>query len=248
MKNSAMTVVFFDAAGTLFNVKGSVGDIYLRYAKPYGVPTTPEKVQAVNQAFAEAFQKAPPPIFSVTSPEKLKQCERLWWFDLVHAVFYRVGMFEGFDDFFEEVYQAFSQKESWVLYPDTIPALQQLKEAGYELGIISNFDTRLFSILRELGLQTLFDSITISSLAGVAKPGPGIFSYALAQHAVNPEEAIHVGDSVRDDVQGALNARLQGVLLDRQGEQRNALYSTIQTLDDLTRVLECDGFSAGTNR
>ena len=37
-------------------------------------------------------------------PWVLKQSERLWWFDIVHNVFYRVGMFEGFDEFFEEVF------------------------------------------------------------------------------------------------------------------------------------------------
>ena len=238
MKNPAITVVFFDAAGTLFEVRGSIGDIYLMYAKPYGVQTTPEKVLAVNRAFAEAFREAPPPVFSVQSPEKLKQCERLWWFDIVHAVFYRVGMFEGFDDFFEEIYQAFADKDPWVLYPDTISVLRRLKEAGYELGIISNFDTRLFPILRALGLHTLFDSVTISSLAGFAKPASGIFSYALAQHAVGPEEAVHVGDSLRDDVQGALNAKLQGVLLDRQERHGNGHHPTIQTLEGLVQVLE----------
>ena len=215
MPASHIKVVFFDAAGTLFRVKGSVGDVYLQYATKYGVPRSPDMVTKVNQAFKDAFRQAPPPIFAVDQPEKLKQCERLWWFDIVHAVFYRVGMFEGFDDYFEEVYEAFSRAEAWDLYPEVPEVLQQLRTQGYELGVISNFDTRFFEIIRALRLEHFFDSITISSLAGSAKPSPQIFQHALDQHVVEPEEAMHVGDDPKEDFEGAINARLAGVLLDR---------------------------------
>ena len=64
-------------------------------------------------------------------PEKLKQCERLWWFDIVHAVFYRVGMFEGFDDYFETVYEVFGTKEPWKVYEEVPEVLAGLKQEGY---------------------------------------------------------------------------------------------------------------------
>ena len=68
---------------------------------------------------------------------------------------YRVGMFEGFDEFFEEVFARFAQAESWRLFPETLDVLKALKACrGYELGIISNFDSRLFSVLRGLGSRT----------------------------------------------------------------------------------------------
>lgn len=237
MKSSSITVVFFDAVGTLFHVKGSVGETYLRYAEKYGVKSTADQMRAVNQAFRVAFAEAPPPIFAVEQPEKLKQCERLWWFDIVHAVFYRVGMFEGFDDYFEEVYEAFGGSEPWQVYPDVPGALEQLRGEGYELGVISNFDTRFFGILQALGLKRYFDSITISSLAGSAKPSQKIFQYALDHHAVDPGEAVHVGDSLREDVEGSSNAKLIGVLLDREGETAGDTESTIRSLHDLPKLL-----------
>ena len=149
-KNSSIKVVFFDAAGTLFHVKGSVADVYLQYAVKYGVKASSDLKREINQAFEHAFRDAPPPIFAVDRPENLKHCERLWWFDIVHAVFYRVGMFDRFDTYFEEVYEAFSSGKHWTLYPETLSVLQYLKSKEYEVGIISNFDTRLFSILRDL--------------------------------------------------------------------------------------------------
>ena len=169
----------------------------------------------MSQAFSQAFHDAPPPAFAFNKIEELKQCERLWWFDIVHAVFYRVGMFEGFDEYFEEVFEAFSGGKHWALYPETLSVIKELKTKGYELGIISNFDTRLFSILNELSLREYFDSITISSLARAAKPARQIFEYALSQHVIDPEEGLHVGDSIREDLEGARKARLKALLLDR---------------------------------
>ncbi|MER3424478.1 MAG: hydrolase, partial [Nitrospiraceae bacterium] len=199
---------------------------------------------AVNAAFKRAFHEAPPPVFAVTDPIEIKRCERLWWFDIVHNVFYRVGMFEGFDDYFEEVFQAFAGPQHWALYPETLDVLKELKEQGLELGIISNFDSRLFNVLRGLGIADLFDTVTISSLAKAAKPAPKIFHAALEKHAVDPDEAAHVGDSIGDDLQGARNAHLIGILIDREGRQVNgqaresAQAPTIHTLEELPRLVE----------
>jgi putative hydrolase of the HAD superfamily len=208
-------VLFFDAAGTLFHVKGSVAEIYLSYAEKYGVKRTDDLLTKVRAAFTRAFQDAPPPVFAVNDQAEIKRCERLWWFDLVHNVFYRVGMFEGFDEYFEEIFEAFDGPTYWVLFPETITVLERLRDEGCELGIISNFDTRLFNILRGLGLAALFDTVTISSLANAAKPSPQIFRVALDKHLVGPAEAWHIGDSLRDDVGGARLAGLRAVLLDR---------------------------------
>lgn len=232
---SRIQVVFFDAAGTLFHVRGSVAEVYLSYAEPFGVRRTPELLQAVQEAFTRAFHDAPAPLFAVSDPAELKQCERLWWFDIVHNVFYRVGMFEGFDDYFDRVYEAFAGPQHWALYPDTLSALKGLKEQGFELGIISNFDTRLFTVLKGLGLTDLFDTVTISSLARAAKPAPRIFRLALEKHAADAAEAVHVGDSVRDDLEGARSANLAGLLLDREGSGKEA--ARIRSLEELPEVI-----------
>lgn len=230
-------VVFFDAAGTLFHVNGSVAEIYLHHAVQFGFLQTRDSLTAIEQAFSRAFHDAPPPVFAATEPAQIKQSERLWWFDVVHNVFYRVGMFERFDDFFERVFQIFEDPKSWKLFPDTLPALTKLQEQGIELGIISNFDSRLFAVMRGLGIAQSFDTVTISSLAHAAKPSPKIFQQALEKHAVDPEEAMHVGDSLRDDVEGATKAGLQAVLLDRQGRYPATGVKTIRNLDELVTCL-----------
>jgi putative hydrolase of the HAD superfamily len=230
-------VVFFDAAGTLFHVNGSVADLYVRYAERHGFKRTDASLSAVKTAFARAFRDAPPPVFAAVEPAEIKQCERLWWFDIVHNVFYRVGMFERFDDFFDEVFELFARPETWRLYPETVAVLKALKDRGVELGIISNFDSRLFAVLRGLGIEEFFETVTISSLAHAAKPSRLIYKQALDKHAVDPDDALHVGDSYDEDVQGARRAGLTGVLLARDGGPAVADVPTISSLDALYPLL-----------
>lgn len=231
-------VIFFDAADTLFHVKGSVAEIYLFHAAQFGFQQAPDSLAAIKQAFSRAFRDAPPPVFAATEPAQLKQSERLWWFDIVHNVFYRVGMFDRFDEFFERVFEIFEEPTSWNLFPETIPTLTKLKEQGIELGIISNFDSRLFTVMRGLGIEQAFDTVTISSLAQAAKPSPKIFQLALDKHAVDPEDALHVGDSLRDDVEGATKVGLRAILLDRRGAHPvQSGVQVIRTLDELLPLL-----------
>jgi putative hydrolase of the HAD superfamily len=236
---STLQVIFFDAAGTLFHVKGSVAEIYLQYGEKYGLKRTPEMVDAIKATFRRAFHDAPPPAFGTTDPVEIKRCERLWWFDVVHTVFYRIGMFEGFDDYFEEVFAGFDGPQHWMMYPETLGVLKELKSQGYELGIISNFDSRLFTVLRGLGLADFFSTVTISSIAHAAKPSKAIFRVALEKHAAEPQEALHVGDSLRDDVEGARSAGLHAALLQRDGEPTTipASIRVLRSLEQLRAVV-----------
>ncbi len=233
MSTSPIKAIFFDAVGTLFDVKGSVGAIYAQYAKKYGVSDSPEMVAALNKAFNETMKTVPAPIFAVDRPEKLKQCERLWWFDVVHAVYYRVGMFEGFDDFFDEVFEAFGRATHWQLFPETREVLTHLKKQGFELGIITNFDSRFFQVARALEIDPFFDSVTISSLAGAAKPALQVFSCALEQHMLTSDEALHVGDHPVEDYQAARQAGFHAVLINRS----QALWQDDDILPSLTSLL-----------
>ncbi len=235
MTNS-IRVVFFDAADTLFHVQGSVAEMYLHHAVQFGFHHKPDSVTEIAQAFRRAFREAPPPVFAVSEPAQIKQSERLWWFDIVHNVFYRVGMFERFDDFFDQVFRAFEDHRAWRLFPETVSALARLKAQGLELGIISNFDSRLFTVMRGLGIADSFDTVTISSLAHAAKPAPQIFRMALEKHAIDPEEALHIGDSLRDDIEGATNAGLRALLLDRSSHNVHPIPTGVVKITSLSEI------------
>ena len=182
--------VFFDAGGTLFRPYPSVGDVYARTAARHGVVVEAHKVE-------EAFHKSWHTRNGMVSLEgqTTEKIERDWWYALVRDVFGNLEAFKDFDAFFEELYDLFAHAECWRLFEDTLPVLDRLKADGYRLGIISNWDHRLFSIVEQLGLGSYFEHVTASSKVGTAKPGAAIFHHALQALKVPAEGAIHIGDS-----------------------------------------------------
>lgn len=206
-------VIFFDAAGTLIEVRGSVGEIYSRIASQYGCEADAEHLQ---QNFARWFRLQPPMAFPAgTDEDKLPEMEKGWWRNLVRAVFADCGAFPHFEQFFDDVFEQFRQPKLWRVFDDVIPALKELKRQGFRLGVISNFDSRLDDVLRGCELAQFFDSVHISTRVGAAKPDPLIFDAALAHHQIEASQAWHVGDSVSEDYEGAEAIGINALLLDR---------------------------------
>jgi putative hydrolase of the HAD superfamily len=102
-------------------------------------------------------------------------------------------------------------------YPDVAPALRALRAAGLRLVVVSNWDVSLHERLAETGLTPLVDGALSSAELGHAKPDPAIFAAALALAGVPADAALHAGDSVAEDVEGALAAGLRAVLVARDG-------------------------------
>lgn len=135
-----------------------------------------------------------------------------------------------------ELYERFAHAEAWRVYQDVAPTIAALRGQGMKLAVISNWDERLPRLLDNLGLSPHFDAVVYSQLAGVEKPHPAIFDQALARLGVAPERALHVGDSAREDVEGARAAGLQALQLVR-GERAGDADSVIATLAELPQRL-----------
>lgn len=210
-------VIFLDAVGTLFGVRGSVGEIYGMIASSYGIKVEPTQL---NKAFFSSFKASPPLAFRKVDPEKIAQLEYQWWKIIAYATFNRVGVvdqFLNFDDFFRELYHYFAQADPWYVYPDVMKALKRFDHQGIELGIISNFDSRIYAVLQQLDLASCFKSITISSQTGFAKPQASIFTTALEKHDCQLSQAWHIGDSLSEDYYGAKAIGIKPFLIERTG-------------------------------
>ncbi len=206
-------VVFLDAAGTLFDVRGSVGEIYSSAARRHGVDASPEELQ---RAFVRAFrQKSLESIPACRDGERLLR-EKEWWLAIVGEVFAGRMPPSTLRKYFAEVFEIFRTAAAWRLFPDTLPSLKELKDAGCRLGVISNFDSRLIGLLQDLGIGSFFEQVTISWRVGAAKPDSKIFRCAVEAMDVDASRAVHVGDSLREDFAGASAAGLKAVLLDRR--------------------------------
>ena len=214
-------VIFLDAMGTLFGLKSSVGEIYQQFASLHGVETD---AKSLNNAFINVYKAAPPLAFSEIELTTITQLEFVWWKNVVRATFERVealNKFGSFTDFFAEVYTYFATKEPWYIYPDVVPCLQTWQQKKIELGVISNFDTRLNQILKTLELERFFTSITISSVAGFSKPDQNIFKIALKKHGFMPQQVWHIGDSKKEDYQGAKSIGINAFWLNRDSSLSN---------------------------
>ena len=211
-------VIFLDAAGTLFDVRGSVGEVYQKLANTFGVTV---KSEELNAAFFQSFADSSPMAFPGIELAKIPQLEFEWWQAVSANAFQIAGVFHQFSDFpkfFAELYAHFATAEPWFVYPDVLPALNRWQEQGIELAVVSNFDSRLYLVLKALNLAEYFRSVTISTEAGAAKPDSRIFTVALQKHNCLAEDVLHIGDSFKADYCGARNAGLKAVWLNRQQE------------------------------
>jgi putative hydrolase of the HAD superfamily len=207
-----LRVVYFDAAGTIFHTREPAGLSYAKIARRFGVQADERLViDSFKRAFAAAPGLAFGPGYEATL---LRELEREWWHRLVRSTFAGLGDFADFDAYFDALFAFFADPANWTCDRDAPVLLGALRESGLEVGLISNFDYRIYAILDALGLRRHFDSITISSEAGYAKPAPEIFHIALERHSVHADEALHVGDSEALDVAGAHAAGVAAVLVD----------------------------------
>lgn len=128
------------------------------------------------------------------------------------------------------------------LYDDTVPTLEHLRDAGFKLAIVSNWDTPLDPLTERLGIADYFDTITSSHDERVrsAKPDPHIFEWTLKQVGVSAEEAVHVGDTYEADIIGAKNAGIRPILINRDGTQIGRWGETIRSLSELPALLDLD--------
>ena len=132
----------------------------------------------------------------------------------------------------------FGDPASRELFPEARAILENVRAAGYRVGLISNNDEFLLKVLEYHGLDKLLDSVTFSQEVGAEKPAPEIFSKALERAHCAPSEAVHVGDSLRADVDGARQSGLQAVWLNRTNQPNYTDCLTISTLEELPSVLE----------
>ncbi len=121
-------------------------------------------------------------------------------------------------------------------FPDARPALESARQRGQRLVVVSNWDVSLVGVLRGLELEPLLDGIVTSAGAGARKPSPAIFERGLEVAGVPPADAIHVGDTLDEDVAGARAADIEPVLIRRGDGPPVPGVRTISSLSELVAL------------
>lgn len=106
---------------------------------------------------------------------------------------------------------------SFSVFADVPEALAELCGLGVRLVVVSNWDVSLPDVLGRLGLTRWLDGVVTCAEVGERKPARAVFERGLAVAGVAAERALHVGDSLYEDVQGAIGAGIEPVLIRRGG-------------------------------
>ena len=230
MPLSSFKAVFFDVGGTLIRVHPSVGDVYAKHARAFGFSGTANEL---NKEFRSQWKKMGG--IESLGNKSGAEVEEKFWKNLVFEVFQPFGGLDRFDKYFQLIFEVFRDGANWKIYEDVIESqiFVKLKEQKIILGVISNWDSRLASTLDSLELTDHFKFILPSAVVGSAKPDKKIFAEAIRLSGVEPHEACHIGDEVKTDFDGAHNAGLHAILLDRDNQFDESIQPKVRSFLEL---------------
>lgn len=224
--------VFFDVGNTLLFPYPSVSEVCRQVLLNAGHVRDLEAI--------DAFM----PLVDAYYEDRYREDDTFWtdegetnevWVGMYSLLARKLGLKEDAEDLARRVYDEFGRADRWRAYEDVVPALMRIRERGHRIGVISNWDRRLTTLLEGLGIAGLLDTIVSSAEVGLHKPDPRIFELACNRVGVEPQDAVHVGDHHYADILGASAVGMIPVLIDRQ--QTPPFGRGIGTLDALEAFL-----------
>lgn len=227
--------VFLDFYKTLYFHRHTLEENLRRIAARYRVEINWERFETAQKGlFADT---------AVFDPATYSLMESLMTIVKRQCEFIReLGVHEYADQIAWELLQSghfLFAANSGTLYDDVVPTLQHLRDAGFKLVIVSNWESTLDPLTERLGIAEYFDAVVASHDVRVRseKPDPHIFNYALTAVGASAEEVVHVGDTYEADIVGAEGVGIRPILLDRDGTQAGRWKETIRSLAELPKLL-----------
>lgn len=234
--------IVFDAVGTVIRPEPSVPVAYHTIGQQFGSERT---VQDVGARFAAAFAETEQLDLAddrrlMTSPA----VEEARWKHVVGAVYPEIADQEGC---FQVLHDYFAQPSAWRLFDDAASTLRSLSDSGIRLAVASNFDDRLHTICDGTPALRSFSRRFVSSELGFRKPSEDFYRGILADLNVAPARVLMIGDSLENDILGALAVGIQATLISRtlshektdedSGFITGNRYRVIRSLEELEGLL-----------
>jgi putative hydrolase of the HAD superfamily len=198
--------VLFDLDFTLAKPGPDLGpEGYQRLGRRFGLELDPDSYKEARAKAVEGLHKHP----------DFRHDEEIWV-----AFTERIirGMGGASDRAYEaavEMTRAWEHAHNFDLFDDVPPVLEDLRERGLKLGVVSNTGRDVDEFLAHHNLR--FDAALSSRVHGKVKPHPTIFQAVLDRLGVDAERATMVGDSPEDDLEGARGLGMKAFLVDREG-------------------------------
>lgn len=216
-----MSVIVFDAVGTLIRPRRSVSQTYFQFGQRFGSQLDLPEIQT---RFRFQFQR----LFRGGSATNELQ-EKQNWLKLVANVFTDLV---DTRELFEDLWEYFAQPENWQLFDDVESNWNRIRQNASGIAVASNFDNRLRGILDAL-LPLSANQVFLSSEIGWPKPAPAFFDRIESAFA-DQRQFVMVGDDPVCDIQPALDRGWHAIWIDRQSSASHAgELVTIRSLAEL---------------
>jgi putative hydrolase of the HAD superfamily len=200
-----LKAVLFDVDFTLAKPGPDLGpEGYRRLGEGYGLQLDPARYQEARAVAVEGLERDP----------ELRHDEELWFAFTERIIRGMGGDSDAARDLAVEMTRLWERSENFDLYDDVLPIMRELRAHRLKLGLVSNSGRDLHDFVAHHALDV--DCAVTSRAHGWTKPHPTIFQAALELLAVLPAEAAMVGDSLEDDVEGALALGMSAFLVDRE--------------------------------
>jgi putative hydrolase of the HAD superfamily len=202
--------VFFDAVGTLLFPVPSAPQVYASVARRHGLVVSPADVHRRFVAAFRAEEEADQLAGWVTTEVREVARWRRIVSDALPGVTDPVACFR-------ELFEHFARPNAWRVNPDAPDVFRTLQDRDLVLGLASNYDARLWSVIDgHPGLDPLRSRVLVSAAVGHRKPSARFFAEVVRAAGTNPSAVLLVGDDLGNDYEGARAAGLAAVLLDEQ--------------------------------
>ena len=201
----SLRAVLFDVDFTLAKPGPDLGpEGYARLGERFSLRLDPARYDAAREAAIETLEKHP----------ELDHDEEVW-------VVFTEQIIRGMGGDSERAYEcavamtkAWENSENFELFEDVLPTLEELRRHSLKLGLVSNTGRDLDAFVAHHGLDV--DAAVSARMHGKVKPDPSIFHAVLERLAVDAADAVMIGDSPEDDIDGARALGMRAFLLDRR--------------------------------
>lgn len=222
--------VFIDVGNTLLYEKPSRFEIYAEGARRRGLAITTDEMRELMR---RAHRQLPQVI------EGAFRYSEGWFAAYIVRIFHEsLGLSKSeLPGLTEELFARFSRPDTFALFPGAEPLLDDLRERGLRVGLVSNWSARLPGLLDRLGLAQRVDFVLCSAIERTEKPERAMFERALARAGVPAHSTLHAGDDVEKDVEGARRAGIEPVLVDHADLQAGVDGRRVRSLPELSELV-----------
>jgi putative hydrolase of the HAD superfamily len=200
-----LRAVLFDVDFTIAKPGPDLGpEGYQRLGHRFGLELDPSRYGEARRHAVETLQRHP----------ELDHDEEVWVVFTEQIIRGMGGNSNRAYDCAVEMTRAWEHAHNFDIYEDVLPTFAELRAVTLRIGLVSNTGRDLEAFVRHHGLDV--DAAVSSGVHGKTKPHPTIFQAALERLAVAPAEAVMIGDSIGDDIEGARSVGMRALLLDRE--------------------------------